>query len=61
MGWKIVCRDLDFDCKYVVHSDTDQKLMDVYAEHLKKKHGYSQAQLHNQKTLKAVIKAITQE
>ena len=61
MGWKIACRDLGFDCKCVVHSDTDQKLMDIFAEHLRKNHGYSQAQLHDRKTVKAVYRAITQE
>jgi predicted small metal-binding protein len=59
MGWKIVCRDLRFDCECVIHSATDQKLLDIFAEHLKKNHGYSMTQLHDRKTLKAVYKAIT--
>jgi hypothetical protein len=45
----------------VIHSTTDQKLLDIFAEHLKKNHGYSQAQLHDRKTIKAGFRAITQE
>ena len=63
MGLKLACRDLDPKsvCPFVAWGKTMEELKANLAEHAKRVHSYTDAQLNDPKMVEAIKSAVKQE
>jgi predicted small metal-binding protein len=61
MAMSLACRDLDSDCHYVAHGETEKELMADMGKHAKEVHGYTDEQLKDPAMMKKIKAAIKKE
>jgi predicted small metal-binding protein len=61
MAMTLACRDLDSDCHYVAHGETEKELMADMEKHAKEVHGYTDKQLKDPEMMKKIKAAIKKE
>jgi predicted small metal-binding protein len=61
MALTVSCQDLDSNCTYVAHGETEKELMADMGKHAKEVHGYTDEQLKDPEMMKKIKAAIKKE
>ena len=63
MTLKLACKDIDIEsqCPYVAHGETEEEVMEDAVKHGKEVHNYTDEQLNDPEMMKKVKSAIKEE
>jgi predicted small metal-binding protein len=61
MTYKLACKDMGVMCPFVAEGETMEEMMELAVKHAKEEHGYTDEQLNDPETQKAIKAAIKEE